>query len=290
MATQVIRVPRSICAWGKVEEGVEELLERVQAGQRGRIALDLGEVQFLRPYPVLMLACASRYLSQVAGDRLEIVNIPEDIHAYLDRAKFFEMGGAWFYTNQVLPPSAKLAENPRSNRILPMLFIQKEADLYQIVGTTRSIFSTWLGFPPDVLDNLIRVTVELCNNVREHSLDRDGGIVLVQSYRHRGHFEVVLSVADMGIGVPKSLEPHFGNRASTAAEFIRLALQGCSSRGGGKGGNGLPTVCDVARESGGSVVLRSLNGRVKIEGETDKVSSSLCFFPGTQLQVELKSE
>ena len=96
MATQIIVVPQSICAWGKVEEGVEELLGKVQAGRRGRIVLDLSEVRFLRPYPVLMLAYASRYLSQLVGDRIEIVNIPEDVHAYLERAKFFEMGGAWF--------------------------------------------------------------------------------------------------------------------------------------------------------------------------------------------------
>jgi hypothetical protein len=213
----------------------------------------------------------------------------EDVHAYLERAKFFEMGSAWFYTNQVLPPHTKLAESPHSNRILSMMFIQTEKDVYKIVEATRFIFSAWLGFPQTILDNLIRVIVELCNNVRDHSQDPGGGMVLVQSYRKKNHFEVVLSVTDMGIGVPKKLEPHFRDRASTAAEFIRLALHGASSRGEGRGGNGLPTVCDVAKACGDSVVLRSLNGMVKVEGGTDKAFSSLCFFPGTQLQVELKS-
>lgn len=290
MASQVIRIPRSIGAWDTAEEGVEELVGKtLQTGQCGKIVLDLSEVQFLRPYSVLMLACASRYLSQVAEDRIEIVNIPHDIHAYLERAKFFEVGGAWLYTDQILPSHAKLTENPHSNRILPMMFIWGEEDLYKIIEAVRSIFSTWLGFPSDILDNLIGVTAELCNNVREHSRDPEGGLVLAQSYRKKDHFEVVLSVADMGVGVPKSLESRFGDRASTAAEFIRLALQGYSSRGEGKGGNGLPTVCDVVTKYGGSVLLRSLDGGVKVGRDVDKASNSLLFFPGTQLQVELRS-
>ena len=146
-----------------------------------------------------------------------------------------------------------------------------------------------LGSLRTVLESLLNVTSELCNNVRDHSHDPGGGMVLMQSYRKRNHFEVVLSVTDMGIGVPKSLEPLLGGKVMPAAEVINLALQGASSRRNGRGGDGLPTVCQIALACGGSVLLRSFDGMVRVERNGSQISRGLCFFPGTQLQVELKS-
>lgn len=289
MPNRIIKVPQLICSRGRAEQGVERILKKILDGRAERTVLDFGLINFLRPYPVLMLAYGCRYLSQLVGDQIEIVNIQEDVHAYLERAKFFDIGEDWLFTLQRLPDQARLSENRRSDRILPMTFIRTDSDLNQIIRAADTIFSTWLYFPQTVLDDLISVIIELCKNVKQHSGDPVGGMIMIQSYRYQDHFEVVLAVADMGDGVPRTLEPLYKDKAATAAGFIKLALEGASSKGEGNGGDGLPTVCDIAGSYGGSVLLRSQNGRVKVEDNTKRIFSRLCCFKGTQLQVELRS-
>ncbi len=132
--TRTILVTAKVKAWGKAEHGIELLLKRIQSVQRGAVILNMRQVTFLRPYAVLMLTCIRRYLFQVAGVSVEFRELSPDVHGYLERAKFFEVGHEWLHTNQILPDHARLDESPVSDRLLSMTFIRTEDDIYAIAS------------------------------------------------------------------------------------------------------------------------------------------------------------
>lgn len=109
---------------------------------------------------------------------------------------------------------------------------------------------TWLCDDPREIDRIWSVLSEICSNAsREHSTDE--GQAMVQRYAWQDRTEVHIAVVDLGIGINGSLLLNHEAVASSAEEFILLALRGYSARGAQEGGAGLQMVQERIAQQGG---------------------------------------
>ena len=88
---------------------------------------------------------------------------------------------------------------------------------------------------------------ELCGNGLEHGGSELGCYLAAQSYRG-GNRRTVLSVGDVGVGVPEHMRRVYGDQGDR--RLLRKALEeGASGTGDKHRGNGIPSVIDEMREA-----------------------------------------
>ncbi|HET9927387.1 MAG TPA: ATP-binding protein, partial [Rubrobacter sp.] len=112
-------------------------------------------------------------------------------------------------------------------------------------------------------------------------------------YEQRQRESVCLSVGDMGRGVRTNLiEAHGPFGGEGPLEYIRAAMNGRSSRRGGRGGLGLLNVRGILAAHGGYVCMRSETAAVTDFGGGARVESrgDLAHVTGTQVSVAMHSE
>ena len=265
---------------------VEEFYSTVDSASRAeQYVLDLASVRFVRVYGVIALVIAARRLAARSERPVLIQNIPDELHSYLHRMNFFQVGDAWLCAAEDL--SKEWARNPQTPNLLELTVIAGPEDVGAAIARMELVFSRWLKISN--LRNLLSAVSELCSNLYQHSRDRYG-CVLVQKYSSfvRDRVVVNMAVGDMGQGIRGSLESQHGRIGEDPLDYLYKAMQGMSARSSGRGGIGLRLVERIVAAEGGYLWLRSETAAILSRGPgTVQGLHDLSFCPGTQVAVEL---
>lgn len=157
---------------------IEYLYARIVEAEIGdRVLLDMKYVTFIRPYGVIALITVARISYKNCGFPVELLNISEDVHKYLERVNIFEVCREWIITNRIL--DSKWSTDPMTPKLLEVTSIRSMESLDHILERSDRIFKSWLSLKE--FGQLRRVLSELCTNIVDHSHDFCGH-VLIQVY------------------------------------------------------------------------------------------------------------
>jgi hypothetical protein len=247
--------------------------------------LDARAVSFVRPYGAIALVIAARLLSERSGRPVQLENLDNEVHLYLQRMNLFEVGRSWLQPTH--PLEDEWTRDPQTPNLLELTTIAGPNDVTSIVSAAERVFSHWLMVPN--LGSLLSALSELCANVYQHSGD-SYGCVLIQKYEShtRGQVLVCLAVEDLGCGIRGSLTERYGDEiGQEPLDYLYAALQGRTARNTGRGGLGLRRVEQIASLEGGHLWLRSETAAILSRGPGQaQGQQNLVSIPGTQVAME----
>ncbi len=145
----------------------------------------------------------------------------------------------------------------------------------------------WLGGGCHYVDKLVCLLSEACSNVATHS--GATGYVTIQKYVRGASVDVELAIVDLGCGIRDSLIQTHGFVAETCSGYIQRALNGLSARGIDEYGFGLGAMRKATTTSGGSLFIRSEEGRLSARQYGTTACDGLSSFPGTQVELVFHS-
>lgn len=277
-------------------EAHDDLLSQWEAARLadGPLTLDLQSVGFIDPYGLCALTL---FLNHLPNEALPVKfwvgnneNPRDGVLSYLTRMGFWEECGHLLdIPRHELP--IRPAQIPERSVLLDVTIMRSHDSISVMLRKTGEILQK-LGFAMTARGHVLEVLSELCSNVLLHAQTEFGGIAAMQTYRGRsGERYLVIGIGDAGIGVRRSLSANasLAPRLDTDAQALGVAVQTGASRfaTGGHGG-GLPRVLEIARRYGGKVALRSGDGAVAYNGETDQRRSfDTSTLPGTGLRITL---
>lgn len=247
--------------------------------------VDMSGTDFLVPSRAvgLVLFCRCVWLS--TGKKVLIKNVSQKIQKYMLRMDIPSRSQNWLKIDNL--GGDRWSRNPNTPQLLELTRIASSADVEHIIERASIIFGRWLE--AGSLNGFLSALSELCSNVYQHSQDSNG-VVTIQKYvkTSQNTVNIQIAVGDLGQGIRGSLEARYGVLASTAAEYIKLAMEGKSARATGRGGLGLRRVEQILEENQGYLSLRSHDAAVYSHYKTGrKFASGKCFFPGTQIALGL---
>ena len=145
----------------------------------------------------------------------------------------------------------------------------------------------WVNISHELSNVIASQMWEVYANAFEHSGSRVGVLSCGQYFRNRG--ELVLAVADFGVGIPSNVCLYTGNSALPGGEAMKWAFTRGTSTAQKKGprGMGLDLLKEFIRVSNGVLVIYSHNGYARIDGRAEIYQNSPAFFEGTLVQVTL---
>ena len=257
------------------------------------VVLDLRPVEFVEPAGLCGLAALLEFLtprSSIVGVRLAGHNVP----AYLERMNFFRVFGHRIETNADV---AALEERRRGNpgTLQELVCFHSEEEIPGIINRISEILTN-KEYPLRERNAICSTLSEICANAVEHGHSPFGAYAAVQAYHHivsggrerRGE-EVIVAIADGGVGVRETLShnPEYAEFTKTDNDALRHALKmGVSGTGEIGRGGGLAVVGQISARQSGSLSLRSGSGRVTSYGDRTN-SRNVPPFPGTFVRVSL---
>lgn len=268
---------------------MESAIDRVQGvGLAHNYVLDLRLQTRISPWGVLAMLHFTRALEKKSGTRVKIVNIPNDVHSYLERIDFFAQTTSWVDCSQPLQKQWSATSN--SSNLLEVRFVRGISDVNQIAARAENIFGTWLNSCE--IGRLVTIFSELCGNIYKHSGD-SCGCVTAQKYEMSwlGCVRVCICVADLGVGIRSSLSQCHPNLPPKESDCFKKVLHGMSARGPKEASMGLRSAADIAQKSGGYFALRSNTARLTVGPDPKRieVDDGLTHFSGTQLTIEFRA-
>ena len=179
------------------------------------LQLDFKSIKHLKPYHIAPLACIiHEYITK--GYRIKFVNENEQVKKYLDSFNF----------KQLLNNDPDSNSFPTINRpdTFPIWRIeQKASNIYP--SHVQSYFEK-NNFKGKDLFELGTSLGELMNNVFDHSKSKIPGYTFTQFDTKRN--ELITSVCDFGIGIPKRINEYLKlnkQKAVSSIESIKMAIQ-----------------------------------------------------------------
>lgn len=256
------------------------------AAPADQYVLSLKKQRCISPYGVLMVLHVSRILSERSRNHVEVIDVPDQIHSYLHRVRLFERGASWIKCSQVL--KQEWSHTKGSPNVLEITFMEKPKDVIKVVKHAENIFKCWLR--EEEVAQLTTILSELCSNVCKHSSD-SCGCVVAQKYEVPSErcVKVCVCVADLGVGIRGSLSRCHSDLPQKESACLEAALHGLSARGANQVGTGLSQAAEIARKSGGHLILRSHTGRLRIHKTQTVADDDLTPFRGTQLAIEFRA-
>jgi hypothetical protein len=257
------------------------------------VVLDLRSVEFVEPAGLCGLAALLEFLTlraSIVGVRLAGYNVP----AYLERMDFFRIFGHRIETNVDV---AALEERRRGNpgTLQELVNFHSEEEIPGIINRVSEILKN-KEYPLRERAAICATLSEVCANAVEHGRSSFGAYAAVQAYQHivsggreRQGEEVIVAIADGGVGVRETLSrnPKYAEFTETDNDALRHALMmGVSGTGEIGRGGGLAVVGQISTRSKGSLSLRSGSGRVTFYGDRTN-SRNVPTFPGTFVRVSL---
>jgi len=249
--------------------------------EKSEIILDLHLLTSLSPYGALTLLLLSEYLKSFE------VSLKTESKKNHTAEQFFSVWGLDREENSGIsfcPGKESLGEKV----FLPLTRISSEQDIYTVIDFVRDR----LSLPQEQTYDLVVAISEIAQNILEHS--RSTGFVNIGkgSTRILGKEVLNICIGDAGIGIPSSLENKL--RDCSKKELDRVALyktlfEGVSRHDDPGRGNGIIKTRGIIERHKGKMMLRS--GRAKLWGNIASwqierfMRKSLCFFPGTQVNL-----
>lgn len=193
------------------------------AAASGPVVVDLSEVGFVSPSGLVSLAAACLEVRR-RGQPLS-VTAPESLHVdnYLIRVGFRDLLKT---ARCSLPPDFAervIDQRPLPGRLLELQLITKAADK---VGERLLDLGRSIRIPKETMQHAFVAWSETVDNAMLHS-ETEAALTVAQRYRDAGATRLEIGVADVGIGLRRSLKRH---RPADDEEAIGLALQPGTSR------------------------------------------------------------
>ena len=283
MKTNIINIPNML--GGGVTE-VELFYEEVMSAPLAeQYQFNMQAVSWIKPYGAIALVLAARHLAKLSERPVELQNLDNDVHLYLNRMDI--LSTQYDFLQSSVSPSEEWDRNPETLNLLELTTIAGPKDVEKVVTRAERVFNHWLTTPH--LYSLLNVLSELCANIYQHSGDSQG-CVLMQKYdfHSQGKRTVCLAVGDLGCGIRGSMVRRHGEIGAEPLDYLQEAMQGKTSRANGRGGLGLRTVEQIASASGGYLWLRSETAAICRQGANNvQTKQNLPNVAGTQVAVDL---
>jgi anti-sigma regulatory factor (Ser/Thr protein kinase) len=240
--------------------GVESFYRNVdQLPHGGRYVFDMSDVTFIEPCGVMALISAARNLWSISGKQVLLKNLGQEIYPYLHRMDLFAIAREWLRPTS--PLDQEWSRNDHTINLLELTCVRNYDDVCLVVDRAEGIFGPFLS--ADELHDLLRVISELCQNIYQHSGDPSGCVLIQKYYQNSDNVFICVAVGDSGRGIRSSLSGRHSGLGNEPIDFIRAAMDGnFTARVHGRGGLGLRTVRNIARNNRGYVTVRSESASV----------------------------
>jgi len=269
----VIKFPRQ-CenAISSYERVIKDYRKSLATGQD--VLFDCGELCFIRPLGVNILALLIRSLSRHASRRIFFTDPNNDsCKNYLKDQGFYEEFRIQNNLIKTVPRTTSLGLR-RIESFEPLYLEQ---------------IARWLNrnllLPDQVIKDAVKITLsEIINNVIDHSRSSIGCYIRAQAYPNEK--QLIFSVADLGVRFLKTLGS-VRKDLSNNKDAIELAVQsGVSSKSrGGNAGAGLSILRDFLKRRGKLEII-SIDGVWRQNPDENSSTDTLPFsFPGSCINI-----
>lgn len=246
----------------------DNFLRGVASVTNGQGTVDLGDVEFVTPGGMMLLAFLTEQLCRQCQSAPTLCVPDDSVRSYLNRAGFFS-----HFDNSVvvLPPLDEdqvLIQELRRGTTPMLLELASIGGMKDIPPLLDGLLATLTGEmnygKRDAYDLCI-VTSEISQNIFDHNGGDVHGLVAMQVYSGRGQF-LELALGDCGQGIRRSLaaNPMHSDVSSDVDAILRSIRPGVSEYQDQTRGNGLHLLMDRVFTHQGSVTIRSGTGKVHV--------------------------
>lgn len=283
------------------------LKEHQQPPPLESVRIDLSKVQFAYPYGALGIVLLCRKLHALLGRK---VSVPMQIIGGRRFSKVTEAPiASWLNDLGFLGVMEDVAELSYSHlrvllrpqevsmqgRYIPVREFtsgeQLGGVLARLMCKTFHLLTNELGYSLADASRFYTVLSEVTQNITDHSSEHSStphGYVVAQAYRDNPYWEgLALAVMDLGIGIRESMGKKW--QLKDDAEAIQKACQTNVTTKKDGGGLGLPSMIEIAKQTCGTLIIRS--GRAKVsyspESQYESKVEEVSYFFGTQVGFRL---
>ncbi len=165
-----------------------------------------------------------------------------------------------------------------------------EQDKNKIIGSLKHewLGRGWISVSTALADEIAGQVWEIFANAFEHSKSPVGVYSCGQFMPARR--ELLLTVADFGVGIPSNVRIYLGNPAMPAGDAMLWAFTGGHTtqlQQTFPRGLGLDLLKRFVKKANGSMVVYSHDGRACIDQRGEKYENFEPFFEGTLVQIQL---
>ena len=258
---------------------IDQVIEVITSKESA--SLDLTNADFIDPYALLLLALSLRQREQVKMPLRVRWPVRKDVLGWMRAMGFFSEIGA--------PNVAGRSEAwNRSDALQPITLITKEEDVSRLVNAFDKRLHERYPLTDESRNALVKMMFELFQNIPQHSnatgeIADPHGLAAMQDYAD----SIFLAVADMGIGLRKSLSTREGFvDSSDSSALNRIVYDGMSRFSDPGRGGELRRIAHLVRRWDGLLVIRSGEALLYMDAERGDVYDAP-YFPGVQIGVRL---
>jgi hypothetical protein len=274
--------------WAGSGDGWRASLPLRQTWKEKRVVIDASAITFVTPTFILRLRSFIDYNLRQGREVVLLAPSNREVANYLSR-----MGIATDLPREVCPDLPDVRRRDQSAVLVPITRLHTPNDV-EVTGD--ELYRLFQGHADDEVavfaDALQEAFTELCNNGVEHGQNPLGCYLAAQRYRG-GSPRTVLTIADLGVGIPEHMRQVFAE--SSDRRLLRKALEEeVSGTGNRERGNGIPSVLEEAREARityARLEIRSgdasLTHYVNQNGRSQTKTEAAAFKKGTWICFEL---
>ena len=258
---------------------IDQVIEVITSKESA--SLDLTNADFIDPYALLLLVLSLRQREQVKMPLRVRWPVRKDVLGWIRAMGFFSEIGA--------PNVAERSEAwNRSDALQPITLITKEEDVSLLVNAFDKRLYERYPLTDESRNALVKVMFELFQNIPQHSnatgeIADPHGLAAMQDYAD----SIFLAVADMGIGLRKSLSTRAGFvDSSDSSALNRIVYDGMSRFSDPGRGGELRRIAHLVRRWDGLLVIRSGEALMYMDAERGDVYDAP-YFLGVQIGVRL---
>lgn len=276
MTALAVTVPRLNDELWDAQQLVHIWQQVQEAGDGAEVTFDFSHCDFLRPNAVAFLGGLSRLIQHRGGKaRLLVGTMRGRVATNLLQNGFAHAMGAKTpaWQGNAIPYQEHLTQD--KNKIIESL---KQDWLGR----------GWISVSAALADGIAGQVWEVFTNAFEHSKSTVGVYSCGQYLPKRR--ELLLTVADFGVGIPSNVRIYLGDLTMSAADAMRWAFtpghttqpQQTFPRG-----LGLELLKEFVQKANGSLVVYSHDGRARIDRRGETYDNFVPFFEGTLVQIRL---
>lgn len=250
----------------------------IAAGTKARIIFDFTQCDFLRPNAVVFLGGLARLIQSNGGEPyFSVQTMRHSIHVNLLQNGFASVMGAETQPWQGNSIPYREYLEPNKDNVIQYL-------------ANDWLGRGWINISTNLKNEITGRMWEIFANAFEHSRSGIGVICCGQYFKHRK--ELVLAVADFGVGIPNNVKTFEANPDMQAGEAMRWAFTRGNSTSSTEGprGVGLDLLKEFVRISKGALAIYSYGGYARIDETSELYDNHPAFFEGTVVQVTLRCD
>jgi len=247
-----------------------------QAGDGAEVSFDFSRCGFLRPNAVAFLGGLARLIQHRGGKVLLLsATLSGAVRANLHQNGFAHAMGA---------------DTPawQGNAIPYQEYLTEDKD--KIIESLKRdwLGRGWINLSPELANRISGQTWEIFANAFEHSKTPVGVFCCGQYMPKRK--ELLLAVADFGVGIPSNVRIYLQNPSMSACDAMCWAFTGGHTTQPQQTfprGLGLELLKTFVRKANGVMRVFSHDGRAKIDPQGETYENTESFFEGTLVQIRL---